>query len=980
MMKKIIALALALSMALSMVAFAGYTDAAQVNEDLTGDVELVGALGIMTGNPDGSFNPLGTLTRGEAAVVIYRLKANRSDIDASWGDKSLSTFTDMDHWSAPYVNYCAALGLIAGYPDGTFRPEAPVTAVEMAKMLLNVAGYDTEKQGYGKNWPAAVLADATNSGLFADFEAAYTGAASREWVAKLVANLLDVQTVGYSQLTGTLVGNVNDNGAVKFGAQYGYTLKSGTVVATAKEALGSESVAGTGKTVVKVGENNYTLKTALAADMIGSKVNVYFKEAPSTTAENKVYAVVEANKKVVETTIDQIVIDEDADDETKYVLTVGGEVVFNDTKSELTMTQYKNLVSGSYYTFGDEALKDARPVTVIVNGNSDATSVDFYFNDIQYAKKVTKHTADDFAFTVSGFAGNADTEAEYEKLNFLTAVAKNNYVSIEKVGNKDVTWNIAKMSALRSKVSSVVGGKKVVVGGTTYEPAYGYKSTFESTIGALDGEDLKNNTYDLYTDGKYVVSFSQYQATTTTSGVASNVLYLIDNYKAGATSAFTSDTSKVQVLLANGDIAIYEYFVPEVVTTSVAMGATGEMTKTVYEYVMNDDGTIYFVREAKDSTNTGAYFSTSNNTVTLDSKALAKSYMTISSAPVYLSEDTFFFVVLNKGSEYTYSVIKASELMGKDLSGYTFGNVSAYSKNSTTNINTLVYGVMSKTFTGDNEVVLPGAAAADGEYFITTDDAAGTVTADGTTYTVKGINANGVAETLTIWNDVSKNKVYKIRTVGEKVYLDGGISLSENHADALPESLTAGWHELLITGVIDGAVMLTETKTPDTVAADAVITGKSFLTDLADDVTVTYFYKSSTGKVTLKTEDLPESIKFTSLKDGYYKTFTVGEDEAYTAGDYLVYKTTGKGNECVKLDGTWKRRADDTKAWALDNLMDTTINDSTEKEVVKSDANVYSYVCLNTAGEVSEIIIMVEGKDSNTQVDVDTLLTFAQAQ
>ena len=140
MMKKIIALALALSMALSMVAFAGYTDAAEINQDLQADIDLVGALGLMTGNPDGSFNPTGTLTRGEAAVIIYRLHSGKSAIDASWGDASLSNFSDMDHWSAPYVNYCAALGLIAGYTDGTFRPENNVSTVEMAKMLLNVAG------------------------------------------------------------------------------------------------------------------------------------------------------------------------------------------------------------------------------------------------------------------------------------------------------------------------------------------------------------------------------------------------------------------------------------------------------------------------------------------------------------------------------------------------------------------------------------------------------------------------------------------------------------------------------------------------------------------------------------------------------------------------------------------------------------------------------------------------------------------------
>ena len=40
MMKKIIALALALSMALSMVAFAGYTDAAEINQDLQADIDL----------------------------------------------------------------------------------------------------------------------------------------------------------------------------------------------------------------------------------------------------------------------------------------------------------------------------------------------------------------------------------------------------------------------------------------------------------------------------------------------------------------------------------------------------------------------------------------------------------------------------------------------------------------------------------------------------------------------------------------------------------------------------------------------------------------------------------------------------------------------------------------------------------------------------------------------------------------------------
>ena len=979
MMKKIIALALALSMALSMVAFAGYTDAAQVNEDLTGDVELVGALGIMTGNPDGSFNPLGTLTRGEAAVVIYRLKANRSDIDASWGDASLSTFTDMDHWSAPYVNYCAALGLIAGYPDGTFRPEAPVTAVEMAKMLLNVAGYDTEKQGYGKNWPAAVLADATNSGLFADYEAAYTGAASREWVAKLVANLLKVQTVGYSQLTGVLVGNVdkNDN-AVKFGAQYGYVDKTGVVVATAKEALSGHEKAGKGLSKVEIDGKDYVLKTDLTVDMLGSKVNVYFDGTPDSAAEkNKVYAVVEANKKVIETTIDQITLKTDADDDTKKILTVAGEVVFHDTASKLKQAQYESLVklTEGGFSFGKYAQKDSRDVTVIVNADTTNTYVDYFYNKMEYAQKVTKHEADEFTFTVDGFAGNADTETEYEKINFVDTVAKKNIVAIETVGRQDVTYNVSKMTVLRSKVSSVVEGKKIVVNGTTYEPTAGYKTAFEAELAKLNGEALKTNTYDIYTDGKYVVSFAP-TTQTTTSGVASNVAYLIDNHKAGANSAFTSDTSKVQVLMANGDIAIYEYEIPETVKTSVPMGETGKMEKTVYEYVI-DENTIYFVRKADESKNTGANFSngsfsTDAETVVMDKKNLGKSYISVSGTPVYLSEDTFFFVALtNKDSEVTYSVIKASELMGKDLSGYTFGNVSAYSKNSTTNINTLVYSVMTKTFATD-EVVLPGAAAADGEYFITTADSAKTVTVDGDVYTVKGINANGEAETLTVYNAVVANKIYKIETVGEKTYLRDTVTY-KNDLPAEFATTDAGWYKTLITGVIDGSVMLTDTTLPTTEKATDKITGTSNLFDLADDVTVTYYYKNSDGKITLKTEDLPESIKFTSLKDGYYKLHTVGEGES--AVDYVVYVTAGN-TELYKVGDQWKKVADDTNT---KNNYSTAPDAEYKVTVVATDANVYSYVCLNASGEVSEIIMMVESKTSNTQVTAD-LLTFAQGK
>ena len=46
-------------------------------------------------------------------------------------------FSDMDgHWSEPYVSDMTAKGYVGGYPDGTVRPDAPITVAEYASILV----------------------------------------------------------------------------------------------------------------------------------------------------------------------------------------------------------------------------------------------------------------------------------------------------------------------------------------------------------------------------------------------------------------------------------------------------------------------------------------------------------------------------------------------------------------------------------------------------------------------------------------------------------------------------------------------------------------------------------------------------------------------------------------------------------------------------------------------------------------------------
>jgi len=97
-------------------------------------------------NNDGvtDFRPEGDITRAEVAVVFYRLLNDKYTIHKV-GDayEAKGTFSDVatGDWFAMQVEVLADLGLIAGYPDGTFRPWEPITRAEFATMGVALAQF-----------------------------------------------------------------------------------------------------------------------------------------------------------------------------------------------------------------------------------------------------------------------------------------------------------------------------------------------------------------------------------------------------------------------------------------------------------------------------------------------------------------------------------------------------------------------------------------------------------------------------------------------------------------------------------------------------------------------------------------------------------------------------------------------------------------------------------------------------------------------
>lgn len=97
--------------------------------------------GLMLGVSDTCFAPNQALSRAMLVTVLYRL-ADEPDVTAD------NPFTDVPagQWYTNAVIWAAANGIVSGFGDGTFRPNAPATRAQAAVMLCGyakLAGRDT---------------------------------------------------------------------------------------------------------------------------------------------------------------------------------------------------------------------------------------------------------------------------------------------------------------------------------------------------------------------------------------------------------------------------------------------------------------------------------------------------------------------------------------------------------------------------------------------------------------------------------------------------------------------------------------------------------------------------------------------------------------------------------------------------------------------------------------------------------------------
>lgn len=117
--------------------YANFSDSSYISEWATDAVNMMVKVGIFTGYDDGLYRPQQIITREQLVAVVMRMFSD--DIDRAtlgYQDKN-----DIGEWSKAYVKQATELGIVGGYPDGTFRPVNSITRAEAAKILYTFMHY-----------------------------------------------------------------------------------------------------------------------------------------------------------------------------------------------------------------------------------------------------------------------------------------------------------------------------------------------------------------------------------------------------------------------------------------------------------------------------------------------------------------------------------------------------------------------------------------------------------------------------------------------------------------------------------------------------------------------------------------------------------------------------------------------------------------------------------------------------------------------
>ena len=131
-------------------------------------ISLLAMQKIITGYPNGTFKPEGNITRAEMCTLLMKTRAQLSSPESRVASLESTGFKDVavKHWAANYVAQAAKLGVVLGYPDGSFKPSGNITRAEGLAMIARFAKVSEEaysnqfRDVASTHWAARIISGA----------------------------------------------------------------------------------------------------------------------------------------------------------------------------------------------------------------------------------------------------------------------------------------------------------------------------------------------------------------------------------------------------------------------------------------------------------------------------------------------------------------------------------------------------------------------------------------------------------------------------------------------------------------------------------------------------------------------------------------------------------------------------------------------------------------------------------------------------
>ena len=286
--------------------------------------------------------------------------------DAAEVSKANTIFTDVDafHWAAGYINVAVDRGLLKRYPDGTYKPSNPLSNAEAITILTRLIGLGPVVDKEG-NWPANYITRANLEGVLDKVNVSSNAMATRGNAAKMLVNTLTITKWGAR--------GYEYDGSVQYGPLAGDTLLTVNLNIDEYSVVVEEYDVDDNE--IKTDEGTFELATGL------DFYHLYLNEADVWVNEDDEVIFADITSDYF---LDAVEFD---DDELKLVTA--------DKKYDMHKDAEVALNGGSFKDY-DKNKADFKDKTyalgkVVLNDKNDVVFVDLYtFEDIFVAEKLDK--------------------------------------------------------------------------------------------------------------------------------------------------------------------------------------------------------------------------------------------------------------------------------------------------------------------------------------------------------------------------------------------------------------------------------------------------------------------------------------------------------------------------------------------------------------------------------------------------------------